>query len=160
MPPAALDSRSSRERVVMRIMAQLAFDGSCRQALTRYAEILNGRIAVMNTFGGSDAVLPPGSVPSSPEHVRFGMMEVAGGAILGNDVPARLYKPMEGFSIALHTESVDEAERIFNALGEGGDVTTPLTEVPWARRFGMLRDRFRVPWLVLAIDPEEKAGAA
>ncbi|MET0334818.1 MAG: VOC family protein [Rhizobacter sp.] len=136
----------------MKVMAQLAFNGVCRQAFQHYAEVLGGKIVVMNTFGGNDARLPPGSVASAPEHIRFARLEVAEGAILGNDVPPHQHEPMQGFNLALHLESVDEAERIFSALGEGGDISTPLAEVPWAKRFGMLRDHFGVPWLVLALD--------
>lgn len=137
----------------MKVMAQLAFDGTCRQALERYAEVLDGSVVVMNTFSESTASLPPGSVPSSPDHVRFGMVETSGGAILGNDVPHHLHERMQGFSVALHVESVETAERVFSALSEGGEVSTPLTEVEWATRFGMLRDRFGVPWLILALKP-------
>jgi len=134
----------------MKAMAQLAFDGVCRQAFQRYAEVLGAKIVVMNTFGGNDARLPPGSMASAPEHIRFAMLEVGEGAILGNDVPSHLYEPMQGFNVALHLESVEEAERIFDALGDGGEILTPLTQVEWANRFGILRDRFGVPWLVLA----------
>lgn len=136
----------------MKIAAQLAFDGVCRQAFLRYAEVLGGRIAVMNSFGGSDAALPPGSEASQPEHIRFAMLELpGGGALLGNDVPAHRYVPMQGFSVALHLASAAEAERIFSGLSEGGEVSTPLSRVEWADRFGMLRDRFGTPWLILAL---------
>jgi PhnB protein len=58
---------------------------------------------------------------------------------------------MRGFSVSLHMNSVDEARRIFNALADGGEITTPLSAVDWADLFGMVVDRFGVPWLVLAL---------
>lgn len=108
----------------------------------------------MNTFGGSDEALPPGSEAGDPGHVRFAMLEVEDGALMGNDVPAHRFVPMQGFNVALHLSSAAEAERIFAALAEGGVVDTALAEVAWASRFGMLRDRFGTPWLILAAKNE------
>lgn len=136
---------------MMKLMTQLAFNGTCREAFERYALVLRGKITVMNTFGDSEAPLPPGSTASAPEHVRFAELRVGDQAILGNDVPAAQYEPMRGFSVSLHTTNVDDARRIFDALADGGEVTTRLAEVAWANLFGMVRDRFGVPWLVLAL---------
>lgn len=136
----------------MKVMAQLAFNGNCRQAFERYENVLKGKIAVMNALGDTrDVPLPPGSKPSAPEHIRFAELHIGDGALLGNDVPADEFEPMRGFNIALHTQSVAEATRIFEALAEGGKVTTPLTEVAWAAKFGQLVDRFGTPWLILAL---------
>lgn len=143
----------------MKVMAQLAFNGNCRQAFQYYEQVLKGKIVVMNAHGNTtemgdtkDVPLPPGSKPSAPEHIRFAQLQVGDGALLANDVPADEFEPMRGFNIALHTNSVAEATRIFDALAEGGQVSTPLTEVAWAPRFGQLVDRFGVPWLILALD--------
>ena len=133
-------------------MAQLAFNGNCRQAFQRYEKILNGKITVMNSLGDTqDVPLPPGSKPSAPEHIRFAALQIGDSALLGNDVPPDEFEPMRGFNIALHTESVEEATRIFEALAERGEVTAPLTKVAWAARFGQLVDQFGVPWLILAL---------
>lgn len=140
----------------MKVMAQLAFNGSCRQAFELYEAVLNGKITVMNTFGGNeDRELPPGSSAGAPEHVRFAELQIGDYSILGNDVPEGHFKEMQGFNIALHTRSVSEARRVFDSLAEGGRVSTPLTEVSWARRFGMVTDRCGVPWLVLAVHDEQ-----
>ena len=52
------------------------------------------------------------------------------------------------FSIALHTESKEEADRLFNALSEGGNVELPINDVPWGAYFGMLNDKFGIKWMV------------
>ena len=41
-----------------------------------------------------------------------------------------------------------DADRIFNALMEGGQAIMPIQETSWVRRFGMLVDRFRIPWMI------------
>ncbi len=53
-----------------------------------------------------------------------------------------------GFFVTLAVERVNDAERIFTTLAEGGKVTMPFTETFWAARFGMVTDRFGIPWIV------------
>ena len=100
----------------MQVMTQLAFNGQCREAFELYEKGLSGKIAVMNTFGGSDVKLPPGSTASAPHQTKFAELQVGDYAILGNDVPEREYRPMQGFNIALHVKTADEARRIFKAF--------------------------------------------
>lgn len=90
----------------MQIMTQLAFRGQCRQVFEHYEKVLGGSITVMNTFGGNDAKLPPGSTAAAPDQTRFAELKVGDFAILGNDVPENEYAPMRGFHIALHERPV------------------------------------------------------
>lgn len=136
----------------MQVMTQLAFNGQCRQAFELYEKVLGGKIAVMNTFGDSAAKLPPGSSASAPDQIRFAELQVGDFAILGNDVPEPEYRPMQGFNIALHVKTADEARRIFKAFAEGGQIVTPLSDVAWSSAFGIVTDRFGTPWLILALD--------
>ena len=136
----------------MNIAPQLAFRGECRQAFEFYARLMGGVISVMNTFGANeDKTLPPGSTAAAADQVRFAELSLGKSVLRGNDVPADRYQPMQGFNVSLHIEGANEARRIFEALSEGGTVTTPLTRVDWADRFGMVTDRFGVPWLVLGV---------
>ncbi|MDO9355294.1 MAG: VOC family protein [Solirubrobacteraceae bacterium] len=136
----------------MKVMTQLAFAGQCREAFEHYARVLGGRITVMNTFGENEGkALPPGSSPAGGDKIRFAELRVGDFAILGNDLPADQVEAMRGFNVALHIEGTREARRIFDGLAEGGQVTTPLARVAWAALFGMVTDRYGVPWLVLAL---------
>jgi PhnB protein len=137
----------------MKLMPQLAFNGQCRQAFEYYERLLGGKITVMNTFGGpADATLPPDCKSAEAGQVRFAELQVGAWAILGNDVPAESFQAMRGFNIALHTPTVAEARRVFDALANGGRITVPLSEVAWSPCFGLVTDRFGVPWLILALD--------
>lgn len=135
----------------MKVMTQLEFDGNCREAFEAYEKILNGKIAVMNTFGDNDAPLPPGSTAMADDQIRFAELQIGDFSILGNDIPKTDFRPQQGFHISLHVESSDEAKRIFTALSEGGTIDTSISEVAWSSAFGILRDRFGVPWLILAL---------
>ena len=136
----------------MRVMTQLAFKGQCREAFELYEKVLGGKISVMNTFGGSDAKLPPGSTASAPDQIRFAELQIGNNAILGNDVPETEYRPMQGFNIALHLKTAAEVRRIFDAFSQGGQIVTPLSDVAWSSAFGIVTDRFGTPWLILAMD--------
>ena len=61
-----------------KVMTQLAFKGQCREAFELNERVLGGKINVMNTFGGSDAKLPPGSTASAPDQIRFAELKVGG----------------------------------------------------------------------------------
>ena len=76
-------------------MTQLAFRGECRQAYEHYEKVLGGSITVMNTFGGNDAKLPPGSTTAAPGQIRFAELKIGDFAILGNDVPENEYGATE-----------------------------------------------------------------
>jgi PhnB protein len=137
----------------MQVMVQLEFDGQCRQAFEYYAEVLKGEIKVMNSHGDTQKTpLPPGSRPGGPDLIRFAQLKVGDNVIQGNDLPRGDYRAKRGLNVALHVRDASDARRIFNAFADGGHVETPLSEVAWSSAFGIVRDRFDTPWLILAMD--------
>jgi PhnB protein len=66
----------------------------------------------------------------------------------GSDALPQNYCKPQGFSVMLNVDAVTEADRIFNALAEQGNVQRPLQESFWALRFGELIDRFGTPWII------------
>jgi PhnB protein len=132
------------------VFPQLEFNGDCRQAFEKYAKLFGGEITVMNTLGETkDVPLPPGSTAGAPDMVRFAELRLGSTRILGNDLPSEQYKSPYGFNLAMHFEKADEARRIFDSLAEGGAITVPPAKVAWAELFGMVTDRFGIPWLIL-----------
>ena len=67
---------------------------------------------------------------------------------MGSDVPPDRYEEPKGFSVSLQINDPAEAERLFHALAENGKVEMPIQQTFWAARFGMLVDRFGIPWMV------------
>jgi PhnB protein len=67
---------------------------------------------------------------------------------MGGDPPADRYEEPKGFSVSFSVEKPADAERVFHALAEGGTVKMPIQETFWAQRFGMLVDRFGIPWMI------------
>jgi PhnB protein len=68
--------------------------------------------------------------------------------LMGADSPPDSYQKPQGISVTINLKDVAQSERIFNALAEGGSVTMPLQQTFWANRFGMVADRFGIPWLI------------
>ena len=66
----------------------------------------------------------------------------------GADLPPESYQKPQGFSLNLELEEAAKGERIFNELAQSGTVKMQLQETSWAQRFGVVVDRFGIPWLI------------
>ncbi len=130
----------------MQLNTYLVFNGQCEEAFKFYERCLGGKIAAMFTHAGTPAAehVPPEWL-NKIMHVR---MEVGDSILMGSDAPPDRYKSPQGFSVNIALDEPKEAERIFHALAEGGTVGMPIQQTFWAARFGMLVDRFGIPWMV------------
>ena len=77
-----------------------------------------------------------------------GSLTVGGQVLMGGDVAPDRYEEPKGFSLSLHIKTTTDAERIFHELAKDGRVIVPLEKTFWAARFGMVVDRFGIPWLI------------
>ena len=130
----------------MQLNPHLSFNGQCQKAFKFYQQCLGGNIQTMMTHGDSPMA---DQVPSEwRDKILHATLIVGETALMGADVPPDSYKEPGGFSITIQINDPADAERIFGALSEGGTVTMPLQETFWAARFGMVVDRFGIPWMV------------
>lgn len=130
----------------MQFVPYLAFDGDCEEAFAFYAKCLGAKVVAMIPHTGTPA---ESEVP--PEwrsKIIHACLEWDGQQLMGGDAPPGQYAPPSGFSVSVHPPDVAQAERLFGALSEGGEVRLPMGETFWALRFGMLVDRFGIPWMV------------
>jgi PhnB protein len=140
-------ARTSKETNGMKLYSHLNFGGNCEEAFRVYEKHLGGRITMLLHFRDAPQVdMPPGTSPDAVIHVR---MEVAGGLLVGNDVPRSHFQPMRSTYLFLMLDSVEEAERIYQALMDGGEASIPLSETFFAPRFAQLRDRFGTLWTII-----------
>jgi PhnB protein len=127
--------------------AYLQFDGRCAEALTFYAETLGGRVTMMSKY--SDA--PPGTgMPPVPEHwIMHGRVQwPGGGTLMGSDGGMEPFAGVKGVHLSVNCDDVAAGEKVFAALSVGGTVKMPFASMFWSPGFGMLVDRFGVPWMV------------
>lgn len=130
----------------MKIHPYLNFNGNCAEAFAFYERVLGGRITMKQTFGESAM---KDQVPPAFQHLIMHVhLDVGDDAIMGSDATPDRYAPPQGVSVSLHIQQAAEGERVFNALAEGGRVTMPFSRTFWAAGFGMLVDRFGIPWMV------------
>lgn len=130
----------------MQINPYLNFGGQCEEAFKFYAQCLGGEIDAMMTFAGT-----PMAEHASPEwqgKVLHARLKVGDMVLMGSDAPPDRFQKPQGFSVSLGIDKVGEAERVFHALAEGGAVQMPIQQTFWAARFGMLVDKFGIPWMV------------
>ena len=128
----------------MKIESYIFFTDQCAEAMRFYEKALGGKIEAMMTYG--DAPAGPHNTPDMANKVIHARLVVGDAVLMASDGPHS--EERKGFAVAIQADTVAEADRVFNALGEGATVTMPLGETFFSQRFGMLTDRFGVPWMV------------
>jgi PhnB protein len=133
---------------VPKVDTYLSFDGTAAEAMRFYERTLDAKLDTLIKFGDmpNAAQMPPGSA-DKVMHARLTFE--GGGALMASDwIGGNSYDGMKGFSVALSYETASEARRMFNALAESGMVIMPSQPSFFAETFGMLIDRFGVPWAI------------
>ena len=134
------------KRVEMKINSYLYFKGQCEAAFTFYAQCLGGQLGAMFRYAGTPLA---NQVPADwSDKIMHGSVTLGGQELSGADVAPDGYEEPKGFSLSLQITSTIDAERIFHELARDGRVVLPLEKTFWAARFGMLVDRFGIPWLI------------
>jgi PhnB protein len=121
------------------------FAGSCAEAFRYYEKHLGAKIVTIMTHGQA-----PDQSRVSPEWkdaVLHAVVSIGDTELMGADIPKA--EPMRSAYLSLSTDSDSEAERAFTALSDGGQVFMPMQETFFASRFGQLRDRFGINWMIL-----------
>jgi PhnB protein len=135
----------------MQLNPYLLFNGQCEEAFKFYEQTLGGKIEAMMTHVGTPAEK---QVPLEwRDKILHARMTVGNELLMGSDAPPGRYEAPKGFSVSLQLKDVAKAERIFNALAENGKVQMPFQQTFWAARFGMLVDRFGIPWMINCEQP-------
>lgn len=130
----------------MKLNPYLMFNGQCRAALKFYEQCLGAKIEAMMTYGESP--MAEETPPEARNNIMHAHFTVNNQDLMGADSPPEEYEQPKGFSVLLSIDEPTEAERLFHALAENGTVQMPIQETFWAARFGMLVDRFGIPWMI------------
>ncbi|WP_346985712.1 VOC family protein [Chryseobacterium sp. POE27] len=135
----------------------LTFNGNCRQAFEFYGSVFGVEIPYMGTFGE----MPPMEGKETPEEDKDKIMHVTlpiskETVLMGSDTGgewASHFKEGNNFSISINAEAKEEADKLFNGLSEGGNITMPMADTFWGAYFGMFTDKFGINWMVNYDDP-------
>lgn len=127
----------------------LFFDGRCEEAIEFYRRAVGAEVEMMMRYKDMPGEPPPGSVPpGADDKVMHASLKIAGNAVLASDGRCQGQPNFQGFALSLTAPDTAEAERLFAALSDGGQVQMPLAQTFFSPRFGMLADKFGISWMV------------
>ncbi len=139
----------------------LGFESNCKQAFDFYKSVFGGEFALVMKFGEVPKEFQmPGQSAAENEKIMHIALPIGKSAVLmGSDRPAAMGPGKKGdtYSVAIAAESKSEADKLFNGLSAGGQVTMPMVDAFWGAYFGMCVDKFGINWMV-NFDPRAPAA--
>ena len=134
----------------MPVTPYLFLDGRAEEAIEFYKKNLGAKVDNMMRFKEAPPNAGPTPDPKTLDKVMHACITINGTQVFLSDGDCKGSSKFEGFSLALDAKEPAEGERMFNALAQGGQVRMPMMETFFAKRFGMLADKFGVGWMILA----------
>ncbi len=133
----------------MQVQPYLNFDGRCEEAIEFYQRALRAEVTALTRFKDNPEALQSGMVPPGAENkVLHASFRIGDSTVMASDGECRGQPSFQGVSLALTLGDDAEAERQFASLSNGGQVQMPLSKTFFSSSFGMVTDRFGVPWMV------------
>jgi PhnB protein len=134
----------------MQVQPYLFFEGRCEEAVELYRRVLGAEVTMLMRFKDSPEPPAPGMVPpGAGDKVMHMSLRIGETTIMASDGRCLGQPGFQGFSLSLSVPDIAEAERVFAALGDGGQVQMPLAKTFFSPRFGMVADRFGVSWMII-----------
>jgi PhnB protein len=134
----------------MPVQPYLFFDGRCEEALEFYRSALGAKVAMLLRFKDSPEPPAPGMVPpGSGDKVMHASLRIGDTTVMASDGRCQGEPSFQGFALSLTAADEAEADRLFAALADGGQVQMPLAKTFFSPRFGMVADRFGVSWMIV-----------
>lgn len=130
----------------MQVEPYLFFEGRCDEALEFYRRVLGAEVTMLMRFKESPE--PDMYPPGAEEKVMHANVRIGNTTLMASDGRCEGQAAFRGFSLSISLTDEAEAERIFSALSDGGEVQMPLARTFWSPRFGMVADRFGVSWMI------------
>ena len=130
------------------VQPYLFFNGRCQEAIEFYRDALGAQVEILLHFKDSPDPLPPEMLkPGFENRVMHTSFQIGETRLMASD-GCEEESSFSGFSLSISVATEAEADRLFAALAEGGQVRMPLGKTFWSPRFGMLTDRFGVGWMI------------
>jgi len=132
----------------MYIQPYLFLDGRTEEALDFYKKAVGAEVTMMMRFkeAPDQSMISKGS-ENKVMHAQF---SIGDSVILISDGRNQGNPKFDGFALTIQAKDGAEAEKLFNGLRQGGEVTMALNKTFFAQQFGMLKDKFGVQWMVIA----------
>jgi len=144
----------------MNVQPYLDFNGSTEEALAFYQKAIGAKPGMVLRFKDSPEKPPEGCMPADPNKIMHAEMMVGDALVMLSDGMGKGRPDFKGFSLTLTAKDDAEADKLFAALGVGGQVQMPLGKTFFSPRFGMVADKFGVSWMVIVLPKEALQGKA
>ena len=134
----------------MNIEPYLFLEGRCEEALNFYRDALGAEILSVMRYADSPE---PGHCPAPmpPDKVMHALLRIGDSKVMASDGMCSGQPQFKGTALTLNADSDADARRLFDALAAGGRVDMPMAPTFYASSFGMVTDRFGVPWMVIKV---------
>ncbi|KAB2850325.1 MAG: VOC family protein [Hyphomicrobiaceae bacterium] len=132
----------------MSIEPYLFFNGRCEEALRFYQKSLGAKVSMIMRY--KDSPEQSGVTPALADLIMHSAFTIDGATVMASDGHGKGKVEFKGMNLSLSCADARQAGRRFKALAEGGTVIQPLVETFFAKRFGMVADRFGVTWMLMA----------
>ena len=142
----------------MQVEPYLFFDGRCEEAIEFYRRALGAEVTMLMRWKDcpeqpkNKDMIPPGS----ENKVMHARLKIGQAAVMASDGRCTGKPSFQGFALSISAANAAEADRVFNALADGGQIQMPMGKTFFSPRFGMLEDRFGVGWMIAVAPPEQK----
>ena len=131
----------------MQVQAYINFGGRCEEALAFYKASIGAEVS--NLMRWKESPDPMMKAPAGyGEKIMNVTFKIGSTTLMADDGMGSEKIEYKGFTLAIEVADDAEAKRVFVALGEGGNVQMALAKTFWTSSFGMLTDKFGVPWMV------------
>ena len=137
----------------MNVQAYITFGGRCEEALEFYKKAMGAEVTGLTRLKESPDAAMKGP-PGYEEKIMNAAFRIGDTQLMADDGMGEKNAEFKGMTLAIEVADDAEAKRVFTALGEGGSVTMPLMKTFWTSSFGMLTDKFGVPWMVNVAAPK------
>jgi len=132
----------------MPVTPYLFFDGRCEEALEFYKKTLGAEVGMVMRFKEAPGDHKP--APGAENKIMHAAFKIGGATVMASDGRAQNNPKFEGFALSFDAKDEADADKKFNALSQGGQVQMQPAETFFAKRFGMVADRFGVNWMIIA----------
>ncbi len=133
----------------MNVQPYLSFEGRTEEAIDFYKGAIGAKVDMIMHFKDAPPEMQSQMSPTSKDKIMHAAFHIGDTQVMASDGRCTGKPSFSGISLTLNATDNAEAEKLFGALGKGGQVTMPMSETFFAHRFGMVADKFGVNWMVL-----------
>jgi PhnB protein len=145
-----MNKHFKKDKVMLTINPYLNYDGTCEEAFNLYKSVFGGKFSRVERYKNMPPPHPiPDPIKEKIMHISLSINKEI--TLMGSDVCEGFgppLKPGNSFSLCINVDSKEEAERVFNGLAKGGNITMALDTTFWGAYFGAFDDKYGIQWMI------------